>query len=227
VTTPPRHDSGLRYLRVANLLRDRILQGHYQPGARLPRQHDLAKETGVSFGTLKVALDVLEREGYLVRKVGQGTYAALPEETSAVVLIIDDDVKFCSYVKEALAICGWESVTANTGQAGLVLLHERTIDLILLDLVLPGMDGAQTFKEIRKLNQSVPVVIVTGYPDSDIMSEALKVGPFAIVRKPFSLDQLGHIVERLLPEQAGSKGGRPPLLRENAGGSGQSVVSSQ
>ena len=48
-------------------------------------------------------------------------------------------------------------------------------------------------------------VIVTGYPDSEIMSEALKVGPFAIVRKPFSLEQLSHIVERLLPDQAGDR----------------------
>jgi len=213
VETPPRHDSGLRYLRVANLLRDRILQGHYQPGAQLPRQHDLAKETGVSFGTLKVALDLLEREGYLVRKVGQGTYAALPEETAAVALIIDDDPKFCSYVTEALAICGWDSVTASTGQAGLSTLLERSISLVLLDLVMPGMDGAQTFREIRKLDQSVPVVIVTGYPDSEIMAEALKVGPFAIVRKPFNLDQLSHIVQRLLPAQAD---GRPALSRESS-----------
>ena len=220
MTTPPRPDSGLRYLRVANILRDRILQGLYQPGSRLPRQHDLAKETGVAFGTLKAALDVLEREGYLVRKVGQGTYAALPQLTAAVALIIDDDLKFCSYVAEALAICGWDSVSANTGQAGLSKLLEGGISLILLDLVLPGMDGAQTFREIRKLDQSVPVVIVTGYPDSEIMSEALKVGPFAIVRKPFSLDQLSHIVERLLPEQAASGGNRPPLSRESIATSG-------
>ena len=220
MTTRPRHDSGLRYLRVADLLRDRILQGHYQPGMRLPRQHDLAKETGVSFGTLKVALDVLEREGYLVRKVGQGTYAALPKETVAVALIIDDDPKFCSYVKEALSICGWESVTANSGPAGLTELRGQAIDLVLLDLVLPGMDGAQIFREIRTLDQSVPVVIVTGYPDSEIMSEALKVGPFAIVRKPFSLDQLSHIVERLLPGQAGSGGNRPLLSPGSAPTSG-------
>ena len=211
MTTSSRRNSGLRYLQVANILRDRILQGQYQPGMRLPRQHDLAKETGVSFGTLKVALDVLEREGYLVRKVGQGTYAALPEVTEALALVIDDDPKFCSYLVEALSICGWSSVTANSSQAGLTQLRERAINLILLDLVLPEMDGAQTFREIRRLDQSVPVVIVTGFPDSQIMSEALKVGPFAIVRKPFSVHQLSHIVERLLPEHAGPTRGRPVL----------------
>ncbi len=191
-----------------------LLQGHYQPGARLPRQHDLAKETGVSFGTLKVALELLEREGYLVRKVGQGTYAALPEETAAVALIIDNDPKFCSYVTEGLAICGWGSLTATSGQAGLEKLREASINLILLDLVLPGMDGAQIFREVRKLDQEVPVVIVTGFPDSDIMFEALKVGPFAIVRKPFGLDQLSHIVERLFPKSARPAGARPTFYPE-------------
>ena len=81
--------------------------------------------------------------------------------------------------------------------------QKQRIDLVLLDLVLPGMDGAQMFREIRKLDQDVPVAIVTSYPDSGIMSEALKVGPFAIVRNPFSLEQLSHIVERLFPRQVG------------------------
>ena len=81
--------------------------------------------------------------------------------------------------------------------------QKQRIDLVLLDLVLPGMDGAQRFRETRKLDQDVPVVIVTSYPDSGIMSEALKVGPFDIVRNHFSQEQLSNIVERLFPRQVG------------------------
>lgn len=198
MATSLRYDSGLRYLRVANSLREQILEGVYQPGARLPRQHDLAKENGVSFGTLKVALDLLEREGYLLRKVGQGTFAALPEERTPVALVVDDDSRFCSFLSEALKTCGWDSVTATSGQMALETLHEKSFNLVLLDLGLPRMDGAQAFREIRKIDQDVPVVIVTGYPDSGIMSEALKVGPFPIVGKPFHLDQLSHLLSRLI-----------------------------
>ena len=74
---------GLRYLRVADSIRRMVLEGVYQPGDRMPRQHDLAKEHNVAFGTLKQALDLLEGEGYVVRKVGQGTYACLPGILSA------------------------------------------------------------------------------------------------------------------------------------------------
>ena len=69
---------GFRYLKVADDLRGQILDGKYESGHRLPRQHDLAKAHGVSFSTLNRALDILESEGYVSRKIGQGTYAAMP-----------------------------------------------------------------------------------------------------------------------------------------------------
>ena len=194
----------LRYVRVANNLRERIQEGAYQPGTQLPRQHDLAKEQGVSFGTLKVALDLLEREGYLIRKVGQGTYAALPTKKSQLALVIDDDENFCAFTVEALAACGWDSSVAYSCEMALETLQSRDFNVVLLDLIMPGMDGARIFHEIRRINQDIPVIIVTGYPDSQIMMEALKVGPFAVVRKPFLIYQLHHMLSHLsgAPAQA-------------------------
>lgn len=80
MTSHPEENLGLRYVIVANRLRHSIQTGVYSPGERLPQQHDLAREQNVAFNTLKAALDILEREGYVVRKVGVGTYASLPEE---------------------------------------------------------------------------------------------------------------------------------------------------
>jgi len=69
-----------RYELVANALRYQIQEGVYRPGDRLPQQHELARMHNVSFNTLKSALDILEKEGYVVRKVGVGTYASLPDQ---------------------------------------------------------------------------------------------------------------------------------------------------
>ena len=55
---------------------------------------------------------------------------------------------------------------------------------------MPGMNGAETFREIRRAYPTAKVVIITADPNSDLMAEALDVGPFAVMRKPFTLDEL-------------------------------------
>ena len=185
---------GLRYISVANALRQKIVDGLYQPGERMQPQHDLAREHNVSFITLKRALDVLEEQGYVVRKIGQGTYASLPENVAPTALIIDDDSIIREFFSSALPEFGWDTVVAETGEAGLEVFGAQRFDMVFLDLVMPGMNGAETFREIRKLAPDAYVVIITGYPDSTIMAEALEIGPFAVMKKPFSLEELGVVL---------------------------------
>ena len=71
-----------RYVRVADAIRSQVLSGRYRPGEQLRPQHEFARELGVAFTTLKKALDLLTDEGYVVRRVGFGTYASLPARTS-------------------------------------------------------------------------------------------------------------------------------------------------
>lgn len=191
------NDPGLRYLRIANSLRTKIVEGVYQPGEPLPKQHDMAKELGVAYATLKRALDILEQEGFVVSKVGRGTYAALPEKRVVTALVIDDEDNIRKSLKAALKPSGWESVTAESGEVGLERFKEQRFDLVFLDLMMPGMNGAETFRAIRKLDPQVDVVIMTGFPDPDIMSEVLKVGPFSVMMKPFGLKELRTVLERV------------------------------
>ena len=200
----------MRYLMVANSLREQILQGRYHPGERMPGQHDMAKANGVSFATLKSALDVLEEEGYVRRKAGEGTYVTLPEERTPIALVVDDDRGFRDFLQEALKARGWRSLGAESGTEALGLLAHHSFALVFLDMIMPGMNGAETFREIRKVAPDVEVVIVTGYPDSSIMSEALQVGPFAVMKKPFTLDQLDHVLSRV---QAVSRASRYGVRR--------------
>ena len=191
---------GFRYRAVAEDLKAQIIRGVYKPGERFPRQHDLAAEHNVAFATLKKALDILEKDGFVVRRIGRGTYAALPESSRPTALVIDNDEAILDMFTDVLGTGGWKCVTADSGPAALKHLQQSQFDLVFLDLMMPVMNGAVTLREIRKLDQEVPVVIITGYPDSDLMSEALQTGPFAVMKKPFPLKDLrlmlSHSVQR-------------------------------
>ncbi len=189
---------GLRYVRVADSLRRRILDGECRPGERLPRQHDMAKEYNVAFTTLKHALDVLEREGYVVRKVGQGTYAALPEKRDPLALIVDDEESVRLFFMKVLADSGWRGTPVKSGEMALKVLDGQRFDAIFLDLIMPGLNGAETFRHIRQADPEAYVVIVTGHPDSALMSEALEIGPFAVMKKPCALEDIRMVLGSLV-----------------------------
>ena len=187
----------LRYVMLADSLRAKILDGVYRPGERLPRQHDLAADYNVAFTTLKRALDILESEGYLVRKIGQGTYAALPTKPTLTALVVDDEESIRRFFATVLKDNQYDSVLVESGEMAVEKLKERPFDVIILDLIMPRMSGADTFREIRKIDKTVPVVIVTGYPNSDLMWEALEIGPFAVMKKPVSLHEVHAVLHNL------------------------------
>jgi CheY-like chemotaxis protein len=192
---------------VADILRAEIQEGRYQPGERLPGQHELAKDFNVAFTTLKNALDILAREGYVVRKAGQGTYAALPVRSKPAALVVDDDENVREYFTRLLSSMDWKGVPVASGRLALEELRRKRFDLVFLDLAMPGMNGPDTFREIRKIDPDMYVVIITAYAESDLMQQALEIGPFAVMLKPVDLDDLRHLVgsvTRRSPTSAGT-----------------------
>ena len=192
-------ESGLRYVRVANDLRTKVLEGVYRPGERLPRQHDLAREHNVSFTTLKQALDLLDEEGFVVRKPGQGTYASLPADDTPVALVVDDDRDNLSFIGRALERNGWTCIAVESGQAALDEIERSEFDLIFLDLVMPGMNGPDAFRKILEVRPDARVVIVTAHPHSDLFREAMESGPFVVLIKPFGLTEIRNVVTTFRP----------------------------
>ena len=188
--TAVHHEPRLTYLRVADRLRQRILEGSYGPGDRLPKQHDLAKQMEVSLSTLTNALNVLEREFYVVRKAGRGTYVSLPEEHSLTALVVDDEENIRKLLSVFLNARGWQCVGFSSGAEAIEAARGRKFDLVLLDLVMPKMNGVEIFRRLREIDSSVNVVIITAYPDSDLVWEAMHTGPFAILGKPIDFDSL-------------------------------------
>lgn len=111
-------------------------------------------------------------------------------KASANILIIDDDETICSLFKDTLEDAGHRITTINESSKGLELVKSQDYDLVFLDLKMPGIDGAELFRQIRATKPELPVTIITGYPDSDLMMSALAYGPLGVMSKPFSASEI-------------------------------------
>ena len=107
------------------------------------------------------------------------------EGVRARILVIDDEELMRSLFKETLEEQGHKVVTADTGAKGIASVIQRDFDLIFLDLKMSGTDGAEILREMKSVKHKLPVVVITGYPDSEIMDRAMKEGPLGVMLKPF------------------------------------------
>jgi len=114
------------------------------------------------------------------------------------ILIVDDEEVVRLLFKETLEESGHTVMVAGTSSEGLELVKQRDFDLVFLDLKMPGMDGAELFRQIKTIKPELPVTIITGYPDSDMMARALAQGPFWVMNKPFSESDIIDTVNNFL-----------------------------
>jgi len=114
------------------------------------------------------------------------------------ILIIDDEEVVRALFKETLEELGHRVIAVETGAEGLELVKQQDFDLVFLDLKMPGMDGAELFRQIKAIQPRLPVTIITGYPDSDMMAQALAQGPFGVMNKPFGESDIINAVANFL-----------------------------
>ncbi|EGO6110502.1 response regulator transcription factor [Enterococcus faecalis] len=105
------------------------------------------------------------------------------------ILIIDDDKELCSLIKRSVLPVNIESDVCNTGKDGLRKLAENEYQLVILDVMMPGMDGFETLVEIRKTS-SLPILMLTAKDDNISKVHGLRVGADDYLTKPFNMDEL-------------------------------------
>ena len=103
---------------------------------------------------------------------------------SPTVLVVDDEESIQKLIGKFLDIDGYRKITALNGLEGLERLEEEKIDLVLIDLHMPQMNGADFLQELRRIDKELPVIIVTGHPESDLMRKAMAFSPFMLLAKP-------------------------------------------
>jgi two-component system NtrC family response regulator len=112
------------------------------------------------------------------------------------ILIIDDEPTLRDSLEIALSSSGYEVQTARTGEEGWELFQRENPDLVLLDHWLPGMNGDQVLKMMKENNPEVPVIIMTAQGSVELAVQAMKMGAFDFLVKPFELDQIEALVQR-------------------------------
>jgi DNA-binding response OmpR family regulator len=117
------------------------------------------------------------------------------------ILVVDDDSTLVKLIAMALEVNGYASATAGDGEKGLKLARDESPDLILLDIMMPVMDGLTMLEELRKTSD-VPVIIISAYGNSERVDKARELGVECFVNKPFGFEALIDMVELVLKEES-------------------------
>jgi DNA-binding response OmpR family regulator len=114
------------------------------------------------------------------------------------ILIIEDDPRIASVLGRGLALRGWDVELAEDGSVGRDAWISRDFDLVVMDVMLPGIDGFALCAERRAKGDRTPVMLLTARDDDDDRSEGDRAGADAYVTKPFAYGELLSTMERLL-----------------------------
>lgn len=113
-------------------------------------------------------------------------------------LIIDDEADFRKAISQGLSRRGFEVSEAANGEDGVKALRGALPDIVLLDQKMPGLSGIGTLKEIRKISDSLPVIILTGHGDFETAMAGIRLDIVDFIQKPVEIDQLSDRIHKLL-----------------------------
>ncbi len=114
------------------------------------------------------------------------------------ILVVDDEESMCQYLSILLQKEGYEVQTANSGAAGLELFRTSPFDLVMTDIQMPKMDGIQLLKELKKLDATSPVIIMTAYASEQSAIDAVNLGAFSYLQKHCKNDDIKMVVRNAL-----------------------------
>jgi DNA-binding response OmpR family regulator len=109
-------------------------------------------------------------------------------------LVVDDEEAITAVLEEHFRACGYAVDVAHNGADALLLAAARRPDAVLLDITMPGADGAEVLARLRAVDPTVAVVMLTGNGDHDLARRLLRLGAVDYVPKPFDLDMLEGVV---------------------------------
>jgi len=112
-------------------------------------------------------------------------------------LVIDDDEVFRNRLCRALSDRKWQTIPAADGEQGLALARDRSPDLVLVDLRMPGRDGIDILEDMRKIDASMTIIVLTGYGSIPTTISAMKRGADHYLSKPADADQILSAYESL------------------------------
>lgn len=113
----------------------------------------------------------------------------------AKVLIVDDEKDFVEMFSLRLETQGEKVSVAYSGESALKILNEKPIDVVILDIRMPGMDGISTLRQIKTLHPIVEVILLTGHGSTETAVEGMKLGAFDYLMKPADAEEIKIKIE--------------------------------
>jgi len=130
-----------------------------------------------------------------------------PKSASApsrpVVLVVEDDAPVRHMLGQALPTLGFDAELAAGGAEALVIYRQKHIDLVLLDVRMPDMDGPATLQALRNIDADVICCFMSGYPGDYTITGLHSFGAAGFIEKPFTLADLGQLISQLLSKEGG------------------------
>jgi signal transduction histidine kinase len=117
------------------------------------------------------------------------------------ILVVDDDESIRDSCTQILTKDGYQAETAKDGSSGLKQIKEKKPDLVLIDLKMPGINGIEVLEKTREIDPNIIAVVITGYATIESAVEAMKIGAYDFLPKPFTPDELRIIIKRGLEKR--------------------------
>ncbi|WP_018661233.1 response regulator [Heyndrickxia acidiproducens] len=118
------------------------------------------------------------------------------------ILIVDDQFGIRILLTEVLQKEGYETFQAANGVQALDIAKNHRIDLVLLDMKIPGMDGIEILKRLKEIKPDIRVIIMTAYGELDMIQEAKDLGALTHFAKPFDINDIRQAAKKYLPMKA-------------------------
>ena len=117
------------------------------------------------------------------------------------ILVVDDDSNIANSLKVVLQKEGYIIRVASSGEEAIEEVEKDKPDLILLDMVLPGLSGIETLKTIETFNQEAIVIVITAYPSFESAAEAVRCGAYDYIVKPYNIDEVLFTIKKALEKK--------------------------
>jgi excisionase family DNA binding protein len=113
------------------------------------------------------------------------------------VLVVDDDLGVQELFKTLFKKYGFSRVVVGTAKEAISSLRKQEFDLMFLDLQLPDAPGDQVYKTAKQIDPGLNVIVITGYPDSEMLNRILQISPVTVLKKPLKIEQLTQTMKIL------------------------------
>ena len=118
-----------------------------------------------------------------------------------VILVVDDESDMCEMLVTILYEEGYVTDIVNRGKDAVKKVKDGGVDFVMLDIMMPEMDGIETLRQIKAVRHDIPVVMITAYATLKTAQESMRLGAYDYITKPFNLGCVKEVIKQGLEEQ--------------------------